>query len=452
MIKSTIGPYRVVRKLGEGGMGAVYEAVHETIERRVALKVLHAQYATNRDLAQRLFNEARAVNRVDHPGLVQVSDFGHLPDNTAYLVMELLIGQTLGARLRQLGKPMPAAEVLWLGRQVADALAAAHAKNIVHRDLKPDNVMIIPDPYMQRRERTKLLDFGIAKLDTSQDSPRLKTNTHVLLGTPAYMSPEQCRGAGLVDTKSDVYSFGIMLYTMLTGKPPFAGAGLVDIIGKHLYDVPPPLASRAPWVPAQIAALVHSLLQKKKEQRPAMSDVASELASLLNQQPAQPTQPTQSQSAEQLMEAVAKTCLADHAKPTQGLSTASSLVWQSQGISKSWRQVLLTSALLGAMAMAVSFGLSTKMDSLAAPPKSALGGSVAAIARGEAMAARNTHGPPHPVNHEPPAALEPKPGHKAGPQPPRTGRVKASRPKRKKLSVDIPQTPAPAKPSSRPAL
>ena len=449
MIKSTIGPYCVVRKLGEGGMGAVYEAVHETIERRVALKVLHAQYATNRDLAQRLFNEARAVNRVDHPGLVQVSDFGHLPDNTAYLVMELLTGETLGARLRQLGAPMPVAEVLYLGRQVADALAAAHAKNIVHRDLKPDNVMIIPDPYMQRRERTKLLDFGIAKLDTSKDSPRLKTNTHVLLGTPAYMSPEQCRGAGLVDAKSDVYSFGIMLYTMLTGKPPFAGAGLVEIIGKHLHDAPPPLASRAPWVPAPVAALVHSLLQKKKEQRPAMSEVASELESLLDQQPAPPTQ---SQSAAQLMEAVAKTCLADPGKQTQHLSTASSLVWQSQGSRKSWRHVLLTSAVLGAMAMAVSFGLSTKMDSLAAPPKSALGGSMVAIARGEAMAARNTHGPPHPVNHEPPAALEPKPGHRAVPQSPRTGRVKASRVKRKKLRVDIPQTPAPAKHSSRPAL
>ncbi len=138
MIGTTIGPYRVVRKLGAGGMGAVFEAVHKTIEHRVCIKILHPEYAKDAEFAQRFFNEARAVNRADHPGLVQVSDYGHMEDGTAYIVMELVKGETLGQRLRQLGGPMPVGEVLRIGQQIADSLAAAHAKNIVHRDIKPD--------------------------------------------------------------------------------------------------------------------------------------------------------------------------------------------------------------------------------------------------------------------------------------------------------------------------
>ena len=134
MIGTTVGPYRVVRKLGEGGMGAVYEALHEAIERRVAIKVLHAQYARNTEFANRFFNEARAVNRVDHPGLVQISDYGQLPDSTAYIVMEYLKGETLGKRLQDLAGPMSVPDVLKLGLQIADSLSAAHAKGIVHRD------------------------------------------------------------------------------------------------------------------------------------------------------------------------------------------------------------------------------------------------------------------------------------------------------------------------------
>lgn len=146
MIGTTIGPYRVVRKLGAGGMGAVFEAVHRTIQHRVCIKVLHPEYAKNAEFAQRFFNEARAVNLADHPGLVQVSDYGHLPDGTAYIVMELVKGETLSQRLRDLGGSMPVCDVLRIGLQIADSLAAAHAKNIVHRDLKPDK---------RRRERQR---------------------------------------------------------------------------------------------------------------------------------------------------------------------------------------------------------------------------------------------------------------------------------------------------------
>ena len=138
MIGTRIGPYRIERKLGQGGMGAVYEAIHETIERRVAIKVLNPQLAQNADVAVRFINEARAVNLVNHPGLVQVSDFGQMPDGTAYIVMELLAGDSLSKRLARLGGKMPLLDILRLIRQITSALQAAHMKGIVHRDLKPD--------------------------------------------------------------------------------------------------------------------------------------------------------------------------------------------------------------------------------------------------------------------------------------------------------------------------
>jgi len=134
MTPERIGPYRIVRLLGKGGMGAVYEAIHEAIERRVAIKVLHSELGRREDIATRFFNEARAVNRIDHPGLVQVSDYGQLPDGMAYIVMEYLKGETLGQRLKRVSGKMPSIEVIRLGRQICTGLAAAHEKEIVHRD------------------------------------------------------------------------------------------------------------------------------------------------------------------------------------------------------------------------------------------------------------------------------------------------------------------------------
>ena len=293
MIGTTIGPYRVVRKLGAGGMGSVFEAVHVTIERRVSIKVLHPEYAKNAEFAQRFFNEARAVNRADHPGLVQISDYGQLPDGTAYIVMELVKGETLGKRLTQLGGSMPVYDVLRIGLQIADSLAAAHAKNIVHRDIKPENVMIIADPQVPGGERTKLLDFGIAKLDTSKDVAQLKTKTNTIMGTPIYMSPEQCRGSGGVDDRSDVYSLGVLFYNMLAGQPPFNGEGMGEILGKHMYEAPPPLDKLVLQLPPRLVALIHSMLHKDRYARPAMRHVVVELEALLEQQPRQPKKRSQ---------------------------------------------------------------------------------------------------------------------------------------------------------------
>mgnify|MGYP001011337866 CR=1 FL=1 len=163
MSEPRLGPYRLIRKLSQGGMGAVYEGFHEAVERHVAIKVLRPEFMSNSDFVTRFFNEAKAANRIGHPSIVQIFDCGRLTDGTSYIVMELLDGETVGMRIRRSGGRLPLLGALQVVRQVANALAAAHAKNIVHRDLKPDNIMLVRDPAVPGGERVKLLDFGIAK-------------------------------------------------------------------------------------------------------------------------------------------------------------------------------------------------------------------------------------------------------------------------------------------------
>ena len=283
-----IGPYRVLRKLGEGGMGVVFESVHQDIGRHVAIKVLHPEYAKNAEFSTRFVNEARAVNRVDHPGLVQISDYGRLDDGSAYIVMEYIKGETLRARLTRSRGRLPTGDAVRLCAQLADTLTAAHAEGIVHRDLKPDNVMITRSVRRGENERTKLLDFGIAKL-FEENSYHIKTKTSAVMGTPIYMSPEQCRGAGGVEPKSDVYSLGVMMYQMLSGQPPFCGEGVGEILGKHIYEEPPPLAPLVAPAPAPLIELIHDMLRKDKKHRPDMSQVAAALELIAAQFPSKET-------------------------------------------------------------------------------------------------------------------------------------------------------------------
>jgi serine/threonine-protein kinase len=270
-----IGMYRILRKIGAGGMGAVYEGLNESIERRVAIKVLHPRYSHDPETARRFVNEARAVNRIEHQGVVQISDHGHLDDGSAYIVMELLQGESLGARLRRSGA-LPAGECIDLGAQIAETLTAAHAKQIVHRDLKPDNIMVVPDRQMMAGERIKVLDFGIAKL-TEGDRASAGTQTNTMLGTPYYMSPEQARGSGKVDDKTDVYSLGVILFEILAGKPLFEGEGAGELIMKHMSQQPPDLAEKAPGCPPELVRLVHRLLEKDRAARPSMAQCAEQL-------------------------------------------------------------------------------------------------------------------------------------------------------------------------------
>ena len=270
---SLIGPYKVVKKLGEGGMGAVFQALNEAIERQVAIKVLHPEFAKVPEFTTRFFNEARAVNRIDHPGVVQIGDFGQLPDGTAYIVMEFLKGESMADKLEKTGGPLALSAALNYGAQLAETLSIAHAKGIVHRDIKPDNVMIVPDASAPGGERTKLLDFGIAKLTSEANAAGVKTRTSAVMGTPHFMSPEQCKGGKNVDEKSDVYAFGVLLFVMLTGRYPFDGDGVGDIMGKHMFEPPPTVKSVAPEVPEVVSQLVSRLLAKSKDDRPRIDEV-----------------------------------------------------------------------------------------------------------------------------------------------------------------------------------
>src|SRR3954447_4695883 len=266
MIGEQFGNYRSLALLGEGGMGAVYLAEHPGIGRRVAVKVLHKNYTRDEHLLARFLNEARAANAIRHPNIIEILDSGMLADGTPFLVMELLEGDSLGTRLRQTGAlTIPTA--VDFAYQTASALGAAHAKGIVHRDLKPDNLFVIPDQHDPGRERIKVLDFGIAKLQQGSVADSVKTRTGTLMGTPIYMSPEQCRGTRTVDHRSDIYSLGVIFYEMLVGQPPFVSEGFGDLVNMHLNVAPVSARSKRPEIPLALDALVMKMLSKNPEDR-----------------------------------------------------------------------------------------------------------------------------------------------------------------------------------------
>jgi serine/threonine protein kinase len=273
-----IGNYRIVRKLGEGGMGTVYLGEHTLLGRKAAIKVLLTSLSARADIVNRFFNEARAATSINDPGIVQIFDFGFHTDGSAFIVMEFLEGETLDARLHKLGR-LAVVDALRITRQVASSLYAAHGLRIIHRDLKPENIFLVRDQEVSTGERAKILDFGIAKL--SDDHPgKIKTHTGALMGTPIYMSPEQCRGAGDLDHRSDIYALGCVLFHLLVGRPPFDGDGMGEIIAAHLREPPPAPSSRAPDLPPEIDALVLYCLAKDPSQR--FQDMA-ELAAAIGQ-------------------------------------------------------------------------------------------------------------------------------------------------------------------------
>jgi eukaryotic-like serine/threonine-protein kinase len=277
MIGEQFGNYRSVALLGEGGMGAVYLAEHPGIGRRVAVKVLHKNYTRDEHLLARFLNEARAANAIRHPNIIEILDSGMMTDGTPFLVMELLEGDSLGTRLRNQG-PLPIAIAVDFAYQTASALGAAHAKGIVHRDLKPDNLFVVSDPHDATRERIKVLDFGIAKLQQGSTADSVKTRTGTLMGTPIYMSPEQCRGTRSVDHRSDIYSLGVIFYEMLVGQPPFVSEGFGELVNMHLNVPPASARSKRPEIPLALDALVLKMLGKNPEDRYAdMAEVQGAL-------------------------------------------------------------------------------------------------------------------------------------------------------------------------------
>lgn len=267
MIGTLFGSYRVVGVVGGGGMGTIYRAEHTLIGRPAAVKVLNADYARDRGVVNRFFNEARAATAIRHPGIVEVFDFGYLADGTAFIVMEFLAGESLARRITSRGTLLET-EAFAIGRGIANALGAAHAQGIVHRDIKPDNIFLVPDSEVATGERVKLLDFGIAKLTDEANAGWAQTRTGSVLGTPSYMAPEQCAGAGRVDHRADLYSLGCVLFEMMTGRPPFVGAGAGEVLGAHQYVPAPSLRQFAPHASAGADELIARLLAKDPAARP----------------------------------------------------------------------------------------------------------------------------------------------------------------------------------------
>jgi serine/threonine-protein kinase len=259
-------------------MGSVYLAEHPLIGKKVALKVLHSEFSGNDDIATRFFHEAKAVNDIQHPNIVDILDYGVIPNRgqkTVYFIMEFLDGQSL-AHLIQAQAPLPAERALAIGLQVADALAASHKQDIVHRDLKPDNVMLIPRGRVH--DFIKVLDFGIAKLTGGHHPGSRRTRTGIVMGTPAYMSPEQCQGTGNVDHRTDIYALGILLYEMLTGRVPFLGEGFGEVLVQHITMPPTRLSLITPIQP-HVEAVVLKALEKQPEARyPNMDEFMKALA------------------------------------------------------------------------------------------------------------------------------------------------------------------------------
>jgi serine/threonine-protein kinase len=252
-----VGRYRVARMLAEGGMGRVYLGVQPAIGSRVAIKILSD--AARTDLLERFFAEAKAVNMIRHENIVSVIDLAKLDDGRPYIVMEYIEGQTLGALVRAGGAPLGG--VIQVMLEVLSALAAAHAIGIVHRDLKPDNVLVTGEGH------AKVLDFGIAKLmpGVSQLSPR--TQTGALLGTPAYMAPEQISGSGQIDARTDIYAAGVVLYEAVTGRVPFVGETLFDLMRLHLEAPPPSPRALRPDMPLSLEQVILQALAKSPEAR-----------------------------------------------------------------------------------------------------------------------------------------------------------------------------------------
>jgi len=264
------GRYAIQKKLGEGGMGAVYLATHNLLDKQVALKILHNEFARKQDLVERFMQEAKSASRIRHENVIDISDFGTTPDGLVFFAMELLKGHDLHeevARARLAGELLPWSRSKKIFLQICSALVAAHGHGIIHRDLKPENVYLID--FLGEPDFVKLLDFGIAKLTEVDEGGRKLTKTGMLFGTPEYMSPEQARGEN-VDARVDVYAMGCILFQLVTGKVPFEADNFMGVLSLHLTEPPPSIPVEVfdrIGAPRALAGVIDKALQKDRDLR-----------------------------------------------------------------------------------------------------------------------------------------------------------------------------------------
>jgi serine/threonine-protein kinase len=258
----TIGNYRILNKIGTGGMGAVYLAEHPLIGKRVALKVIHRELAGNREVVSRFFQEARAVNKIGNEHIVEIHDFGVTPEGDHFYIMEYLEGRTLASVLAR-EELLEVMRALHIGAQIANALAAAHAAGIIHRDLKPDNIMLMAR--LGDHDFVKVLDFGLAKMFSAENA--VKTAAGVLLGTPQYMSPEACESKRDIDHRTDIYALGVLLFQMMTGSLPFEGETMGEVLVKQVTMLPPAPRAMNPAIPPSVEQILLRCLAKPVDAR-----------------------------------------------------------------------------------------------------------------------------------------------------------------------------------------
>lgn len=265
-----LGRYEVLRRIGAGGMGTVYVGRQQTVNREVALKVLKRDLMESEPIRERFRREAAILAKLRHPNTVQLIDYGETPDGVAVMVMELLVGQPLSDRLKDMG-PMPILDVLTLGIEIARALAEAHEGGLVHRDLKPANIFLVE---VAKQVHAKVLDYGIARM-LDEASTRL-TSTGQVFGTPRYMSPEQALATAEIDSRSDLYSLALILYECLAGQPPFVAQTSLQYMSAHSTLAPPKLRERVQDAPVAFEALLDACLAKDPADRPQNADVVAE--------------------------------------------------------------------------------------------------------------------------------------------------------------------------------
>ena len=264
------GRYSIVRKLGEGGMGSVYLATHNVLEKQLAIKILHGEFARKADLVERFMQEAKAASRIRHENVIDISDFGQTPEGLVFFAMELLQGHDLHeeiARARLAGQLLPWSRSKKIFLQICSALSAAHSKGIVHRDLKPENVYLVD--FLGDPDFVKLLDFGIAKLTEVNEGDRKLTRTGMLFGTPEYMSPEQARGEH-VDARVDIYAMGCILFQLVTGRVPFEAENFMGVLSLHLTEQPPTIAQATfdrIGAPRELGGVIAKALEKDRNAR-----------------------------------------------------------------------------------------------------------------------------------------------------------------------------------------